>query len=108
MTLQERIDALFDKNAAVWSAYPAVANAAKWYKDLLELPANVADTLLSAVEVQDAALKKQIEDTEYQRLRERAYPPISEQLDKIYHEGVDAWKADIQAIKDLYPKPEGQ
>jgi hypothetical protein len=33
------------------------------------------------------------------------YPPIAEQLDKIFHEGIDAWKAEIQAIKEKYPKP---
>lgn len=34
----------------------------------------------------------------------RNYPPIKDQLDKIYHEGVDAWKAEIQAIKEATPK----
>jgi hypothetical protein len=29
---------------------------------------------------------------------------MSEQLDKIFHEGIDAWKAEIQAIKDAHPK----
>ena len=38
--------------------------------------------------------------------RAAEYPPLAEQLDKIYHEGIDAWKADITAIKDKYPKPE--
>jgi hypothetical protein len=33
------------------------------------------------------------------------YPAMSEQLDNIFHNGIDAWKADIQAIKDKYPKP---
>tara|TARA_B100001989_G_scaffold237569_1_gene200336 strand:- start:1 stop:351 length:351 start_codon:yes stop_codon:yes gene_type:complete len=32
------------------------------------------------------------------------YPPLQEQLDKIYHDGVESWKADIKAIKDMYPK----
>jgi hypothetical protein len=34
------------------------------------------------------------------------YPSIHEQLDTIFHEGLDAWKEQIQAIKDKYPKPE--
>ena len=34
-----------------------------------------------------------------------AYPAIPEQLDNIFHNGIDAWKADIQAIKDEFPKP---
>lgn len=37
--------------------------------------------------------------------RRESYPPLQEQLDKIYHSGIDAWKADIKAIKDKYPKP---
>ena len=37
--------------------------------------------------------------------RVNAYPSIGDQLDKIFHEGLDAWKADIQAIKDANPKP---
>lgn len=36
--------------------------------------------------------------------RVNAYPPIGDQLDKIFHDGLDAWKADIQAIKDANPK----
>lgn len=36
--------------------------------------------------------------------RKEEYPSIVDQLDKIYHEGIDAWKVDIKAIKDKYPK----
>jgi hypothetical protein len=106
MTLQERIDALHDKNMACWTAYPSVSNAAKWYADLKELPADVADMLLTAVESADAAIKKQQEDTQYIKDRLKAYPSIGDQLDKIFHDGIDAWKAEIQAIKNTYPKPE--
>ena len=42
--------------------------------------------------------------TTYTEARVAEYPPIEDQLDKIYHSGVDAWKADIKAIKDKYPK----
>ena len=42
---------------------------------------------------------------EYQRQRAQAYPSIADQLDKIYHEGIDAWKAQIAAVKQEYPKP---
>ena len=41
---------------------------------------------------------------EYRQARSSAYPSSGEQFDKIFHEGVDAWKADIQAIKDAHPK----
>ena len=42
--------------------------------------------------------------TTYTESRVAEYPPIVDQLDKIYHSGVDAWKADIKVIKDKYPK----
>ena len=42
--------------------------------------------------------------TTYTEARAEEYPPIVDQLDKIYHNGIDAWKADIKAIKDKYPK----
>lgn len=40
----------------------------------------------------------------YSEARAAAYPSIEDQLDKIFHSGIDAWKADIQAIKDANPK----
>ena len=40
----------------------------------------------------------------YQESRKLEYPPIEDQLDKIYHHGVDAWKVDIKAVKDRHPK----
>ena len=41
----------------------------------------------------------------YKDQRAQAYPPIADQLDTIYHEGIDAWKAQIAAVKQEYPKP---
>ena len=41
----------------------------------------------------------------YDEQRKAEYPSIGDQLDKIYHEGIDAWKNDmIKPIKDKYPK----
>ena len=42
--------------------------------------------------------------TTYTEARAAEYPPIEDQLDKIYHSGIDAWKEDIKVIKDKYPK----
>ena len=43
---------------------------------------------------------------ELQWIKDRAldYPSIPEQLDDIFHNGLDAWKATIQTTKDKYPK----
>ena len=42
--------------------------------------------------------------TAYNIARQAEYPSIIDQLDKIYHTSLTAWKADIKAIKDKYPK----
>ena len=41
---------------------------------------------------------------EYARKRKAEYPSIADQLDDIYHNGIDAWKATIKTTKDKYPK----
>ena len=40
----------------------------------------------------------------YKHQRVAEYPTWNEQLDNIYNNGIDDWKADIKAIKDKYPK----
>ena len=51
---------------------------------------------------------KELEDAydalEYQRKRAIEYPKIVNQLDDLYHNGIDGWKTTIKAIKDKYPK----
>ena len=42
---------------------------------------------------------------EYKINRANEYPSIEDQLDNIYHNGIDAWKATIKVTKDKYPKP---
>ena len=45
------------------------------------------------------------DNNKYQRDRANKYPSMSDQLDDIYHNGVDEWKKTIKAVKDKYPKP---
>jgi hypothetical protein len=40
----------------------------------------------------------------YQRSRAAEYPQVVDQLDDIYHNGIDGWKATIKVTKDKYPK----
>tara|TARA_R100001086_G_C11760201_1_gene237906 strand:- start:8 stop:310 length:303 start_codon:yes stop_codon:yes gene_type:complete len=40
----------------------------------------------------------------YKEQREEAYPSIPDQLDDLYHNGIDGWKTTIKAVKDKYPK----
>ena len=46
-----------------------------------------------------------INATKYQRDRDLEYPSIVDQLDDIYHNCINGWKATIKATKDKYPKP---
>ena len=41
---------------------------------------------------------------EYQYKRAAEYPSVFDQLDDIYHNGIDGWKTTIKAVKDKYPK----
>lgn len=38
--------------------------------------------------------------------RQLHYPSIHDQLDIIYHDGLEEWKKVIKAVKDRYPKPQ--
>jgi len=51
-----------------------------------------------------AELKTAYDAKQYQRDRAEEYPTWQDQLDDIYHNGVDGWKATIKATKDKYPK----
>ena len=68
-----------------------------WYNSTT--PIAEADILAKQKELQTA-----YDNNKYQRDRAEAYPSIADQLDDIYHNGVDAWKATIKAVKDKYPK----
>ena len=56
------------------------------------------------IQAEITRLQAEYDANEYQRQRASAYPSIADQLDKIYHEGIDAWKAQIAAVKNQYPK----
>ena len=49
-------------------------------------------------------IKSKIQEMQYWYDRKSEYPSIVEQLDDIYHNGVDGWKETIKAVKDKYPK----
>ena len=51
-----------------------------------------------------AELQTVYDNKKYQRDRAEEYPSIKDQLDDIYHNGIDGWKATIKTTKDKYPK----
>ena len=63
------------------------------------IPISNEDILAKQTELETA-----YDNAEYQRKRAKEYPSIVDQLDDIYHNGIDAWKATIKITKDKYPK----
>lgn len=51
-----------------------------------------------------AAVQAYVDAHAYIAKRAAEYPSIVDQLDLLYHGGMDAWKSAIQAVKDKYPK----
>ena len=58
----------------------------------------------SDIQAKQAELKAAYDAKEYQRKRAAEYPAIEDQLDDLYHNGIDGWKATIKTTKDKYPK----
>jgi len=56
------------------------------------------------VSYDEAAVQAYIDANAYKDQRAAAYPSIADQLDTIYHSGIDAWKATITAVKEEFPK----
>ena len=82
---------------AKFTVFAEDASAVVWLESTT--PISEADILAKQKELQTA-----YDNNAYQRSRAEAYPSIADQLDDIYHNGVDEWKKTIKAIKDKYPK----
>ena len=54
--------------------------------------------------IDESLVNAKIAENEYKEKRQAEYPSIEDQLDDLYHNGIDGWKATIKAVKDKYPK----
>lgn len=66
----------------------------------------IDDTVLTEEEIQ-AEMTRILDfwnNQQYARLRADNYPSIADQLDVLYHQGYDGWKAIITEIKERFPK----
>jgi hypothetical protein len=57
------------------------------------------------ISIDQNAVDTEFTKQDYKNKREPEYPSIEDQLDLIYHSGIDAWKTKIKETKDKYPKP---
>tara|TARA_B100000902_G_scaffold348216_1_gene356025 strand:- start:215 stop:511 length:297 start_codon:yes stop_codon:yes gene_type:complete len=71
----------------------------EWLSDDITQPTDAEIT------TEQTRLQTEYDNNAYQRNRAAEYPSIPDQLDDIYHNGIDAWKATIKVTKDKYPKP---
>jgi predicted lipoprotein len=74
------------------------------YSGLEWLDTQKAKPTEAEVNIELARLQVEYTAQEYQRLRQAEYPSIADQLDTLYHSGLDAWKAQIKTVKDKFPK----
>ena len=92
------------RNKAIIRAYPEAVsvNAGKqaWDADGKEIELD-EELILQEIE----KIKEEYKAVEYKELRRLEYPKIEDQLDLLYHKGIDGWKEEIQKVKDKYPKP---
>jgi len=60
------------------------------------------------IEAEIKRIEDEYQNAEYQRKRSVEYPPITEQLDALYHAGIfpEYMSKKIKEVKDKYPKPE--
>jgi hypothetical protein len=82
---------------AIRAIYPQVT--------LIDDGAGAFDAQGNKVEIDLTAVNSWVDPNTYKYQRAAEYPSIVDQLDTLYHSGLDAWKAEIKTVKDKYPKP---
>jgi len=95
---------MIDKATAINSLMPTVEFAVR--DGVIEWINQTTAPLTDAqIDAEVVRLQAEYDAKDYQRNRKKEYPSIPDQLDTLYHSGLDAWKAEIKTVKDKYPKP---
>ena len=90
----------------VWSLSGYPSSEEEFKSSFVVIEANgVVEPTWAKVQEYLTIMQAEYDALEYQRKREPEYPSIADQLDDIYHNGIDEWKATIKVTKDKYPKP---
>ena len=84
-------------HTAIYALYPQVVT--------VDDTSGAFDAQGNQVTIDMDAVNAWVDPEQYKFDRAAAYPSIADQLDLIYHSGIDAWKAQIAAVKQEYPKP---
>jgi len=82
---------------AIYKIYPNVVT--------IDDTAGAFDKDGNKVEIDLDLVNAWVDPEAYKYKRAQEYPAIADQLDYIYHNGIDAWKKDmIDPVKNKYPK----
>jgi len=81
---------------AIYALYPVVVS--------VDDDVGASDAQGNKVAIDEAAVAAWVDPDAYKYKRAAAYPSIPDQLDLLYHGGMDAWKTAITAIKEAFPK----
>jgi hypothetical protein len=75
--------------------------------ETIEIPTEVPSEAPDDWYITADFLTDEMRRNECQVQRAQTYPSMKEQLDYIYHNGIDAWKTDmIDPVKTRFPKPQ--
>ena len=92
------------RHEAIYNTHPTVVQ--------IDGETDAFDNDWNKVELDEAKVAEEIKRLQadydakkYQRDRAAAYPSWQEQMDLLYHGGVDALKAELKKTKDKFPKP---
>ena len=91
---------MITKHTAIRNLYPKVTSVLE--DSAGNFTCKDKDGNLVSIDVD--AVNEEFKKLEYKNKRAVEYPTVVDQLDLIYHSGIDAWKAKIKETKDKYPK----
>ena len=82
---------------AIYKLYPSVVS--------VDDGTGAVDKDGNKVEIDLELVNAWVDPEQYKYQRQQEYPAIADQLDYIYHNGIDAWKTNmIDPVKTKYPK----
>ena len=103
---------IFDiRDLAIRKVHPSIVviNYVEMSNDVAEAFDNEGNQVVldeDKIAIEESKLQAEWDAQNYARNRRDNYPSCQEQLEKIYDDGLDAWRSEmIDPIKAKYPKP---
>ena len=91
---------------AIRKAYPTVVTIDDDSNAILDEDGATVTVEQSKIDEARVTLDAEYEKIKYKEQRLFEYPSWADQLDYIYHNGIDKWKTDmVDPVKAKYPKP---